>query len=59
MGCPGNYIHARDICLPRPDGGQLFVEAVLPEHMLKSWKLLGFDIKNYGDPFLDAPHKND
>jgi 23S rRNA pseudouridine955/2504/2580 synthase len=52
------HLHARDICLPRPNGDQLFVEAVLPEHMLKSWNLLGFDIKNYDDPFLHTSHKN-
>ena len=53
------HLHARDICLPRPNGGQLFVEAGLPEHMSKSWRLLGFDKKNYGDAFLDTSHKND
>ena len=53
------HLHARDICLPRPNGGQLFVEAGLPEHMSKSWRLLGFDKKNYDDAFLDASHKND
>jgi hypothetical protein len=32
---------------------------VLPEHMSKSWHLLGFDIKNYDDPFPNASYKND
>ena len=52
------HLHARDICLPRPNGEQLFVEALLPEHMSKSWDLLGFDSKSYNDPFFDLPHKN-
>jgi 23S rRNA pseudouridine955/2504/2580 synthase len=47
------HLHAQDICLPRPNGNTLFVEAKLPEHMAKSWNLLGFDSKSYIDPFLD------
>ena len=51
------HLHARDIRLPRPNGEQLFVEALLPEHMSKSWDLLGFDSKSYNDPFFDLSHK--
>ena len=51
------HLHARDICLPRPNGVQLFVEAALPEHMSRAWSLLGFDLKAYKDPFIDLPRK--
>jgi 23S rRNA pseudouridine955/2504/2580 synthase len=37
------HLHARSIDIARPDGGRLYVLAPLPPHMLKSWKLLGFD----------------
>ena len=37
------HLHARSIDIARPDGGRLYVMAPLPPHMLKSWKLLGFD----------------
>ena len=45
------------ICMParidigRPDGGRLQATAPLPPHMLKSWKLLGFDPDDKSDPF--------
>ena len=35
----------------RPDGGRLQVTAPLPPHMVKSWKLLGFDPDDRRDPF--------
>ena len=37
------HLHARSIDIARPDGGRLQVTAPLPAHMMKSWKLLGFD----------------
>ena len=38
------HLHARSIDIAHPDGGKrLHVEAELPPHMMKSWKLLGFD----------------
>ncbi|HUO99529.1 MAG TPA: RluA family pseudouridine synthase, partial [Rhizomicrobium sp.] len=37
------HLHARSIDIAHPDGGRLRVTAPLPDHMLKSWELLGFD----------------
>jgi 23S rRNA pseudouridine955/2504/2580 synthase len=37
------HLHARSIDIAHPDGGRLRVTAPLPEHMRKSWELLGFD----------------
>ncbi|MDA7946309.1 MAG: RluA family pseudouridine synthase [Hyphomicrobiaceae bacterium] len=37
------HLHAREIDIPNPSGGRLHVTAPLPEHMLKTWKLLGFE----------------
>lgn len=37
------HLHARSIDIAHPDGGRLRVTAPPPPHMLKSWKLLGFD----------------
>ena len=37
------HLHARSIDIAHPDGGRLRVTAPLPEHMKKSWDLLGFD----------------
>jgi 23S rRNA pseudouridine955/2504/2580 synthase len=37
------HLHARSIDIAHPDGGRLQAMAPLPPHMLKSWKLLGFD----------------
>ena len=37
------HLHARSIDIAHPDGGRLRVTAPLPPHMMKSWKLLGFD----------------
>ena len=45
------HLHARSIDIGRPDGGRLQVTASLPPHMLKSWKLLGFDPEDRSDPF--------
>ena len=45
------HLHARSIDLARPDGGRLQVTAPLSPHMIKSWKLLGFDPDDKRDPF--------
>jgi 23S rRNA pseudouridine955/2504/2580 synthase len=45
------HLHARTIDIAHPDGGRLRVTAPLPPHMLKSWKLLGFDPDDKGEPF--------
>ncbi len=37
------HLHARAIRIPHPSGGWLELVAPLPEHMLASWTLLGFD----------------
>jgi 23S rRNA pseudouridine955/2504/2580 synthase len=45
------HLHARSIDIGRPDGGRLQATAHLPPHMVKSWKLLGFDPDDTRDPF--------
>jgi 23S rRNA pseudouridine955/2504/2580 synthase len=45
------HLHARSIDIGRPDGGRLQATAPLPPHMIKSWKLLGFDPDDRSDPF--------
>jgi 23S rRNA pseudouridine955/2504/2580 synthase len=44
------HLHARAIEVPHPAGGSLKVTAPLPDHMRKSWKLLGFDPDLETDP---------
>jgi 23S rRNA pseudouridine955/2504/2580 synthase len=44
------HLHARSIDIAHPDGGKLRVTAPLSPHMLKTWKLLGFD-PNAQSPF--------
>lgn len=42
------HLHARRLVLPHPfTGGKIDVTAPLPEHMQRSWDLLGFDAKRY------------
>jgi 23S rRNA pseudouridine955/2504/2580 synthase len=45
------HLHARSIDIAHPDGGRLSVEAQLPAHMLRAWKLFGFDPECRLDPF--------
>ena len=45
------HLHARSIDIAHPDGGRLTVTAPLPAHMLKAWKLLGFDSYAQTSPF--------
>jgi 23S rRNA pseudouridine955/2504/2580 synthase len=51
------HLHARSIDIAHPDGGRLLVTAPLPPHMLKSWKLLGFDPEERHDPFGKSDKK--
>jgi len=51
------HLHARSIDIGRPDGGRLQVSAPLPPHMVKSWRLLGFDPDDKRDPFPPKKHK--
>jgi 23S rRNA pseudouridine955/2504/2580 synthase len=48
------HLHARSIDIARPDGGRLQVTAPLPEHMIKSWELLGFDADDVRDHFAKS-----
>lgn len=54
LGC-GLHLHARELTIPHPDGGDLHVVADLPPHMSASWRALGFSVAGCADPFLDAP----
>jgi 23S rRNA pseudouridine955/2504/2580 synthase len=48
------HLHARSIDIARPDGGRLVVTAPLPDHMRKSWELLGFDADDTRDHFAKS-----
>jgi 23S rRNA pseudouridine955/2504/2580 synthase len=48
------HLHARSIDIARPDGGRLVATAPLPDHMLKSWELLGFDADDMSDHFAKS-----
>ena len=42
------HLHARRLVLPHPySGGKIDVTAPLPEHMRKTWELLGLDAERY------------
>lgn len=45
------HLHARSIDIAHPDGGRLRVTAPLPPHMLKAWKLFGFQESDGHNPF--------
>ncbi|PWC34682.1 pseudouridine synthase [Azospirillum sp. TSO35-2] len=48
------HLHARRLILPHPRGGKTIdVTAPLPDHMLATWKYLGFSANLRGDPFED------
>jgi 23S rRNA pseudouridine955/2504/2580 synthase len=49
------HLHARYIDIAHPDSQRLRVTAPLPDHMRKSWELLGFDPELDDNPF--APKK--
>ncbi|MGQ0742601.1 MAG: RluA family pseudouridine synthase [Alphaproteobacteria bacterium] len=44
------HLHARSIDIAHPDGGRLRIEAPLPHHMQRAWKLFGFS-EAIADPF--------
>ena len=45
---PKLHLHARRLVLPHPfTGGKIDVTAPLPEHMARTWELLGLDAKRY------------
>jgi 23S rRNA pseudouridine955/2504/2580 synthase len=47
---PKLHLHARRLVLPHPFGGQTIdVTAPLPEHMRRSWELLGLDAAHYDE----------
>ncbi len=47
------HLHARSFSFTHPDRGQLVtIRAPLPEHMQKSFDLLGFDGTDEGNPFI-------
>ena len=48
------HLHAREIDIPHPAGGRLKVSAALPDHMLRTWKLLGLDPERSMSEFEDA-----
>ncbi len=48
------HLLARRLVLPHPRGGQIDVTAPLPQHMLRSWEMFGFETDPY-DPIEDAP----
>ncbi|WP_188261333.1 RluA family pseudouridine synthase [Azospirillum tabaci] len=47
------HLHARRLILPHPRGGNRMIDvtAPLPDHMLTTWKYLGFSASLKGDPF--------
>jgi 23S rRNA pseudouridine955/2504/2580 synthase len=51
------HLHARSIDIAHPSGGRLAVTAPLPPHMMKTWKLLGFDPNANTDPFAHGKRK--
>lgn len=51
------HLHARSIDIAHPAGGRLTVTAPLPPHMMKTWKLLGFDPNADDDPFAHGRKK--
>ena len=40
---PRLHLHARRLVLPHPGGGKIDVTAPLPDHMRRTWELLGLD----------------
>ena len=39
----GLQLHARELTIPHPEGGTLYVAAKLPAHMAQSWRAMGWD----------------
>jgi len=40
---PKLHLHARRLVIPHPSGGKIDVTAPLPDHMRRTWELLGLD----------------
>jgi 23S rRNA pseudouridine955/2504/2580 synthase len=51
------HLHARSINITHPDGGRLSVTAPLPPHMVRAWKLLGFNERDADNLFSARPKK--
>lgn len=51
------HLHARAIVIAHPKGGRLRVTAPLSPHMLKAWKLFGFNPNDKRDPFAAMKKK--
>jgi 23S rRNA pseudouridine955/2504/2580 synthase len=47
------HLHARAIDILNPLGGRLKIQAELPPHMKRAWKLFGFDAEAKTDPFAE------
>ncbi|WP_169546152.1 RluA family pseudouridine synthase [Sneathiella aquimaris] len=45
------HLHAKEITISHPAGGDLTVAAPISSHMEATWKLLGFHENDYEDPF--------
>lgn len=43
------HLHARRIVFPHPRGGEVDISAPLPEHMLASFKLFGFEANRFDE----------
>jgi 23S rRNA pseudouridine955/2504/2580 synthase len=60
---PKLHLHARAIRIPHPRSGVIEVAAPLPEHMVATWRFLGFDSASESRPFGDGkvlcPEKRD
>jgi 23S rRNA pseudouridine955/2504/2580 synthase len=45
------HLHARSLDIAHPEGGRLKITAPLPPHMVRAWKLFGFDPDDKSNPF--------
>ena len=45
------HLHARELTISHPNGGELTVQAPLSSHMAATWKLLDLHENDYEDPF--------
>jgi len=53
----GLHLHARRLALELPGGKRLDISAPLPDHMLKTFAMLGFDAGNYDVQNTDPEEK--
>ncbi|MGB5092331.1 MAG: RluA family pseudouridine synthase [Parvibaculum sp.] len=47
------HLHARSLDISHPEGQRFFIKAPLPPHMLKAWKLFGFNPDDKSHPFAE------